>query len=131
MKKALSPILILAFWLASWLQAAPAQQPELYAVKIHADWCVVCKRIEPAFQEAQAELQGQPVQFLRFDLTNDETKTASATKARELGLTEVFEGQHKTGIIVLYDPAQKKIVEILKVNRSGHQMAEAIRQKLS
>ncbi|MDP0500215.1 MAG: thioredoxin domain-containing protein [Verrucomicrobiota bacterium JB022] len=125
--KKISPLLALLCWFATALNAAPA----LYAVKIHADWCVVCKRLEPAFEAAQSELKEADVAFLKFDLTSDATQAASQEKARELGLEALFAQRLPTGIVVVYDPETQEIRQILKVNRSGAQMAEAIRELLA
>ena len=81
-----------------------AGQPKFYAILFYADWCPSCKVLDPVLERARAkaELDQKPVLFVRFDLTNANTKAQSALLAERLGLSDILENNAgKTGYAML------------------------------
>ncbi len=100
-----------------WL-AAPAAADEAHAnpqvVKIHADWCGTCVKLNPTW-DALREKHGDSVEFVILDVTNDETKAAAETTAKQRGLEEVlttYGGQ--TGSIAIVGASGGEPVAVLK-----------------
>ena len=85
-----------------------AADTKLYSVMFYADWCPSCKKLEPALTEARemGKLDEQAVLFIRFDLTDSETKAQSAMLAKALGLDALYAANDgKTGYALLLDAA--------------------------
>jgi thiol-disulfide isomerase/thioredoxin len=59
-------------------------------VAIRADWCPYCKKLEPIMMDLMKEY-GERLNFVVFDITNDQTIAASKQLAKEKGLEEFFE----------------------------------------
>ncbi len=73
-------------------------------VKIHANWCGTCKRIESTWEELKASY-GEDANFVVFDVTDKAALEKSRAEAERLGLTAVFD-EHKsqTGTIAIIGP---------------------------
>lgn len=61
---------------------------------IRADWCGDCQKLEPVISDLMKEYEGK-INFVFFDVTNDETTAAAAAKAKALGLGAFFEANKK------------------------------------
>lgn len=92
------------------------KETQLYAVSFFADWCPVCKAIGPSVMQLQADLKGKPVEFVKFDFTNDETKAKTRQLAKDLGLEKILEENNGTGFVILVNPKTGK--EEGRLNRS-------------
>lgn len=101
---------------------------EAYAVLFYADWCGSCKAMDPKLKEARASLVDEPILFVTFDMTNEETKKQSAMLASAIDLEEHFgKNDGKTGFLLVIDPEGNEVVETITKEDS----AEAIRSKLT
>ena len=86
---------------------AELQQPErfqLIAVKIHSDPCGRCRKIAPVFADLQNEFSDDPVLFLTFDLTSEDSRRQAERLSRSFGIEHVFDKHRYTGVIVLATP---------------------------
>jgi thiol-disulfide isomerase/thioredoxin len=73
-------------------------------VKIHANWCGTCQRIEGTWDQLKATY-GDNANFVVFDVTDRESVTKSKAEAEKLGLTGVFdEYKSRTGTIAVVGP---------------------------
>jgi thiol-disulfide isomerase/thioredoxin len=101
---------------------------ELIALRMYADWCGMCKALDPKVNQVKEEFKGKGVFFAVFDQTDEFAKEQSALHAKLLGLEHVqkeFEG--KTGLLLLIDPKTKEISE-----RITHTITiEDLRKKLT
>ena len=61
---------------------------------IRADWCPYCKQLEPTMMELMKEYDGK-LNFVMFDVTNEETTAKAAAKAKSLGLSSFFTANKK------------------------------------
>ena len=59
-------------------------------VKIHANWCGTCQRIEGTWDQLKATY-GDNATFVVFDVTDKESVAKSKAEAKKLGLTGVFD----------------------------------------
>lgn len=104
MKKYLSAglfvgLLVIAFSFAAQAQDDDRAMPIVAVVK--ADWCTYCKRVEPVMMQLMKDY-GEKLQFVVFDVTNDETSKAAMEKAEKLGLTQFFkEHKEKTSAVAV------------------------------
>lgn len=83
---------------------ANAQDSQLYAVKLHADWCGGCKILEPELQAVREDLDSSDVLFVTLDLTNESSSHQAAQMANVLGLSDFYKSNEgKTGFVILVD----------------------------
>ena len=136
MKKSLLNLVLGVFLLTLGSAAAFGQcegeskEAKLYAVASHADYCSACKKIAPSVMTLAEKLKDQPVEFIKFDFTSDETKSENAKTAKELGLEEILAGNKGTGFVVLVDANTKKSVGTLTTKHSLSDMLAVVEEEL-
>jgi len=105
-------IALLAF-LALGLAAATASAEEAgkpMIVKIHADWCGTCTKLNPTMDELQTKL-GSEAEIVVLDVTDKSAVEKSQARAEELGIVAFFaEYKSKTGTVGVLDASGKEIV---------------------
>ena len=106
------------------------KKAKLYAVAFHADYCGACKKIGPSVMELADKLKDQPVEFVKFDFTSDESKSLSKEKAKEFGLEEVLSNNEGTGYVVLVDAETKKEVGKLTTKHTVTDMLSVVSENL-
>lgn len=74
------------------LKKTDPEKPIVTVIK--ADWCPYCKRVEPVMMELMKEY-GEKLNFVVFDVTNEETTAKSSEKAESMGLGDFFK-QYKS-----------------------------------
>jgi len=88
-------------------RAEAAAQPIL--VKVHADWCQTCTRLEPTWRRIEAEY-GDRVRMVVFDVTDRGSLESSRENARRLGLSELFDDvKSSTGTIAVLRPNREPV----------------------
>lgn len=85
-------------------------------VLFYADWCYNCKLLLPKLAEAQKGLEDQ-FTFVKLDSTNEQRKTESRVKAKELGISKLWYANHATGWAALFDSKGQQ-VDALKQDMS-------------
>lgn len=98
--------------------AAPAAADDAagnpQVVKIHADWCGTCVKLNPTW-EALREKHADSVDFIILDVTNDITRAAAENTAEQRGLDRVFETYGgRTGTVLVMRAAAGEPVAVLK-----------------
>jgi len=74
---------------------------------IRADWCPACQKLDPTVKELMGQY-GDKLEFVIFDVTNEQTTSQSAAKAAKLGLAKFFEeNKGKTSTIAVIDAKGK------------------------
>lgn len=122
-------LLLPAAALAAGLDAAPAQ-PEILAVKFHADWCGSCKRMGSVFEDLRNKYDGKPVLFVELDLTNGTTRSQAEYLVSALDFGEVYAQNEGTGFILLLDGQSRKQLAKLTADQDIKAMGAAIVQQL-
>ncbi len=109
-----------------------ARAPQLVLVKVHADWCPHCRKLNEPWDRVQANLLEKSVLFVKLDKT-DKAKTRQAEYlTAELGL-----GAHwdhlgkKTGLIVLFDAETGRVVREFTASSSASEIERVIAAELS
>ncbi|MEM9290477.1 MAG: thioredoxin domain-containing protein [Acidobacteriota bacterium] len=92
-------------------------EPELLAVKFHADWCGSCKKMGPVFEDLQNKYDGKSVLFVTLDLTNNTTRSQAEYLASALGFGDVYAKNSGTGFILLLDGDSKEQVAKLTASQ--------------
>lgn len=59
-------------------------------VKIHADWCGTCQKLEATFEELQTQIGNQAL-LVVLDVTDEDAVARSAARADELGIRAFFD----------------------------------------
>lgn len=92
-------VLVFSVFSSSGTFSAEAAGPSLTKTKptvviIRAQWCHVCQKLEPTMMDLMKEY-GEKLDFVILDVTNDETTSAAAEKAKSLGISSFFEANKK------------------------------------
>ena len=103
---------------------------KIAAIKFHADYCGACKKLDPKITELKSNLKDQGVVFVRFDFTDDASKSKTKTLASTEGLDGVLSANKGTGYIVLYDLKTKKVVGKLNNKQDVAEMEKTIKTYL-
>jgi thiol-disulfide isomerase/thioredoxin len=111
-------------------QSTSAKETKLLALTFHADYCGACKKLKPSVTDLQAKLDGQPVQWVKFDFTSAESKEKSAELASELGVADHYKSNQATGFVLLVDADTKKQVGKLTSKQSSEEMYQTVRNNL-
>ncbi|MBD2308360.1 thioredoxin family protein [Chroococcidiopsis sp. FACHB-1243] len=96
--------------LAQQLQGKPT------VVKIYADWCPACQRLQPITNSLQQEFNGK-ANFVVFDVTDRATSQAATEKARQLGLSD-FLAAHRaqTSTVSIINPSNGQVLTQFRYN---------------
>ncbi|HBQ59180.1 MAG TPA: hypothetical protein DD671_06035 [Balneolaceae bacterium] len=112
------PVLLIAvvfatsFFTLNANQVNSDEDPQVIAMYMYADWCGACQAIKPIMEEAKPEFEGQPVLFVKMDMTNDFTAHQSKLMAARLGLSEIFEkNEGMTGFVLLLDANTNEVLD--------------------
>ena len=109
--------------------AALAEDARLAAVLVYADWCSSCKIIDPKIAAAKAAGPMENVSFVTLDYT-DRNAHAFFQQADQLGIgapiRAQLEGNVKTGILLLVDLDDQKVVGDLRKELSAQDIRSQI-----
>ena len=73
-----------------------------YVVKMHAEWCGVCKIMEPKMPAVKAAFKNTSVKFLHFDFTNETTTARAKAEAKTRNIsTALTEHRGRTGFLAI------------------------------
>lgn len=108
-----------------------ARKPKVILVKFHADWCPICRALEPAWEDANEAIVADDILFVRLDRTNKKTSRQSAFHMATLGIPDAWEKYSKqNGLMVLFDTETGKELEVFSGRTAGESVAEKIREHL-
>lgn len=110
---------------------AEAKKSALYGVLFYADWCPSCKVLEPRLDKVKPEFKDAGITFVRLDMTDDETKAASAQQAKKLGMEGIwkrYSGQ--TGFMLMVNGGQQ-VGDKLTQDSSEDELRQAMKQALA
>jgi thiol-disulfide isomerase/thioredoxin len=90
---------LFALALAAGAAQAESEAAKPMIVKIHADWCGTCTRLNSTMAEVKEKIGGDAV-IVVLDVTDREAVAASTAKADELGIRAFFDRyKGKTGTV--------------------------------
>jgi thiol-disulfide isomerase/thioredoxin len=70
---------------------------------IKADWCSYCRQVDPIMKDLMKTYKGK-LNFVVFDVTNNQTKEKSMKLAKELNLDTFYEENNKkTSTVAVFD----------------------------
>ena len=93
---------------------AEADPAKPFIVKIHADWCGTCTRLEPTWEALDAKF-GSKVRLVVLDVTDRESVARATAEADRLGIREFFDTyKSKTGTVGVLDGASRQPVSVMK-----------------
>ncbi|MCU0240241.1 MAG: pentapeptide MXKDX repeat protein [Pyrinomonadaceae bacterium] len=74
---------------------------------IKASWCPACRKLDPTMMKLMEEY-GEKLNFVVFDVSNDETKKEAMKMAEEKGLADFFnENKDKTSTVAIFKEKKK------------------------
>ena len=83
-------------------------------VKIHADWCGSCRKLNPTWDELQTKY-GDSVRFVLLDVTGKSDVEQSGIEADKLGIRAIFDRyKGNTGTIAVVNGNTLEVVEVMK-----------------
>ncbi len=110
---------------------APIESTQLLVVKFHADWCGSCVKLDTPLESLQTSFAGQPVDFVRLDLTTDATRTAAQAQVARLGLEKIYETYGtKTGFALVIDAASGQVLGEIRASQELDAMQALVTQSL-
>lgn len=84
-----------------------------FVVKIHADWCGTCQRLEPTLA-ALDEKMGPSARLVVLDVTNRQTFAVAAAEAKRLGIERFFDQyKSRTGVVGVLDGSTRETLAVL------------------
>ncbi len=90
----------------------PADDLELIAVRMYADWCGYCKELDSKLDEIKTDFEDTGVWFTYFDITDDFMHKQTRFQAAKLDLTYIYEEYHEqTGIMLLVNPENGEVID--------------------
>ncbi len=108
--------------LSSGTAIEPLSKP--YAILVYADWCFNCKQIIPRLDKLIPKYADR-IEFERFDMTNEDRKTRSRQRAKDLGVGPIYFANKGTGLVMLINKQREKVGE-LRYTLSDEQMVAAL-----
>jgi thiol-disulfide isomerase/thioredoxin len=111
--------------LASQLQGKPT------IVKIYADWCSACQRLQPVTESLQQQF-GEQANFVIFDVSNRSTTQAAEAKARELGLSDFLATyRSQTSTVAIINPSNGQILRQFRYNFNQQDYVNGIQNAIA
>jgi thiol-disulfide isomerase/thioredoxin len=93
--------------------SADADASKPFLVKIHADWCGTCARMNPTFEALEQKL-GDQTRIVVLDVTDKETVAASRSEADRLGIRTFFDQyKSRTGTVGVLRGDTRETVALL------------------
>lgn len=130
-KTLLSAIAMLA--LAAAVQADHHEEAEAtvpLVVKIHADWCGTCVKLNPIMAELGEEL-GTTARLVVLDVTDKDAVAKSSAEAKALGISAFFDAyKSKTGTVAVLRPGTEEPVAVYKGELSKEPYLAAVEKAL-
>lgn len=91
-------------------KSAEADEINIIALRIYADWCGYCKILDEKLDEVKTDFDDEPVWFTYFDITDEFTIRQTELMAGRLGLLDIFHDYvDNTGTLLLIDPETGEI----------------------
>ena len=114
------------------MSAMAQSDAQVIGVINKADWCPVCeKNGERAMKALKSANQDGAVKFIPNDLTNDQTKKASAKRLKELGLYEKMKSRNGTGVVFFFNAETGELIDQISVAKSNRQLTAAVQKAAS
>jgi len=104
------------------------------AVLVYADWCGSCKILDPKLKSVRSAHQFDGVDFVVLDYTNKDVDAfyAAAAKAGvEQAIRTELDGTIKTGILLLVDADDNKVIGKVTKALSENEITTEINSALS
>ena len=87
---------------------------------IRADWCPYCKQLEPTMMGLMKDYKGK-LNFVMFDVTNEETSAKAAAMAKSLGLSSFFKAnKNRTSTVAVFKNKKQQFKTTNNQNRSAY-----------
>ncbi|MEJ7847096.1 MAG: thioredoxin family protein [Pyrinomonadaceae bacterium] len=89
-------------------------------VLIKAAWCNACQKVDPIFTELKREYGGK-LHFVVLDVTDEAAVTASAAKAKSLGLSKFFAAnKKKTSTVAVFKKGKQLFITDHNYDRAAY-----------
>lgn len=123
-------LILLSFTLVLVTNTIFAQaSPKIIAVVSKAQWCSTCIKNENRVgQEVISSVDTTKITLLINDLSDKQTKNASAESFKKFGLKQA--NFKSTGVITFIDASSKKILSSISVAESSEKIKEAFANSL-
>ena len=106
--------------------AVEISEAKPYVVKIHADWCRTCRKLEGTWLKIESELGGD-AHLVKLDVSDRAAVERSLAEAERLGLGDFFrEYRASTGTIGVIDGKTFKPVAIMRGELDFSKYQEAV-----
>lgn len=111
--------------------ANPADDVEVIAIRMYADWCGYCKELDGKLDEVKHEFADSNVWFTYFDVTDEFAQTQTRYLADKLNLSHIYEQySDRTGLMLLVNPKDGQVIEEITSDISEDDLVSQIRKFL-
>ncbi len=112
---------------------AQSQNPKVIALINKASWCPVCQANGPRFEKdiMPMVMNNTDVKMVMNDLSNDQTKTASADMLEKAGVAKFAKKNTATGVLYFLDPTSKKLISKISISKTDEEIKQALQSALS
>ncbi|HLO41747.1 MAG TPA: thioredoxin family protein [Phycisphaerales bacterium] len=110
-----------------------AKGAKVIAVKLHADWCAKCKAMGSVFEDLEKKFDGDPVLFVKMDLSDTRGSSQAEYLAAAMGIAKswgALGAGEVTGEIVLIDGGTKRIVDRIGSEAGWEKAQEQLRKAI-
>jgi thiol-disulfide isomerase/thioredoxin len=91
------------------LSPAPPVDRRPFVLVVYADWCPSCQRLKPTLALINDRYRGK-IQFVRFDITSEQTAERSKEQAEKLGFGDFYEKNHdRTSLVIILDSSHREV----------------------
>lgn len=109
---------------------APARAPKVIALQFYADWCPLCKALQPKLDEAMTNAADQPCLLVKLDMTQEDSHQAEYMLAA-LGYGDLWsEYAGKTGFVLLVNTSTKKVVGTITSTQTVREISSTVMKAL-
>jgi len=108
-------------------------KPSTTIVAFHADWCGGCKILGPKMEKVMNGLDAETkakLTKIKFDFTDDTTKAASKTMAKEKGLANLYpsaDTKPPTGVLKVVDTKTGAVLAKIHYKMSEEEIAGTLK----
>lgn len=116
---------------SAWTRSAitTRNRPAVIALWFHSEWSDASRTLAPLVERLSGQFRESDVQFVKLDLTDDETKAEAERVAKLLGVERFYVAQNgRTGEVVLIDSASGRRVGELKPSQNFERMYGAVQR---
>lgn len=113
--------------------ATANQEQPVTAAMFYSNWCGACQILDPKIEAVKPDFAGHKVDFVKFDFSYALMRGKALQKlADDKGLSDIYaKNKGRTGFMLLIDPANEKILDIITLRDNKAAIAAKLQRSLN